>query len=206
MEKPDHKYLSAFREIEKNINSTVSFQEILDLTVEKVTCFLGVKGASMLILDHAHGGLKSSASYGLNSNCIHKELPHTEESIFDATSDSNFLEADPVTDPHTQYRESVKQEGIGKILSMPLAENGDMFGVLKIYFPEGYEFSQKIIGFLKILCPKIAMAVRTAFQYEAVEEKHESIMFDVWKWMKIRSYSYDTKVNNSYTPIPFRSR
>ena len=48
MEKPDQKYLSAFREIKKNINSTVSFQEILNLIVEKVTCFLDVKGASML--------------------------------------------------------------------------------------------------------------------------------------------------------------
>ena len=162
MEKPDQKYLSAFREIEKNINSTASFQEILNLIVEKVTCFLGVKGTSILILDHEYGGLKSSASYGLDSNCISETLPHTDRSIFDAMSESDFLEAESVTDPYTQYRESVKQEGIGKILSIPLAENGDMFGVLKIYFPEEYEFSQKIIGFLKKgVKMKIAYSART---------------------------------------------
>ena len=51
VEKLDQKYMSAFREIEEPIDSTVSFQKNSNLIVEKVTCFLEAKGARMLILD-----------------------------------------------------------------------------------------------------------------------------------------------------------
>ena len=74
MEKLDQKYMSAFREIEETIDSTVSFQEISNLIVEKVTCFLEANGASMLILDSGDGGPWSIISNRLvpsvQNNCL----------------------------------------------------------------------------------------------------------------------------------------
>ena len=53
-----------------------------------------------------------------------------------------------------------------------------------------------------MLCQKIALAIENAFQYESVEDKHESVMPDIWKWFKVKSYSRDIEVNGFHPSPP----
>ncbi len=202
MEKLNGKYLSALREIDNTINSTVNFQRISTLIVEKTTSFLGVKGISLSILEKGNGELKSTASFGLSGNYLSKTSHLTGKSIIDTLERRTLLISDAATDPCTQYPESAKQEGIGTVLSSPLSVNGNMVGVLRIYYPEGYELTKEIVTFVEMLCQKIALAIEKAFQYELVEDKHEIIMPDIWKWFRIKSYSRDIEVRGFNPPPP----
>ena len=201
MVKLGEKYSSAFWEISEAINSTINLQIILNLIVEKITSFLGVKGSSIFILENGDGELKSTASYGLSRNYLSKGPLLAGRSISETLEGKTVLITDAATDPRTQYPEAAKQEEIGAILSMPLSVHGNIIGALRVYSPEGYEFSKKKVIFVEALCQKVALAIENACQYELVEDKHESIMPDIWKWFKVKSDLRDLKVNGFHPPL-----
>ena len=195
------KYLSAFWEISDAINSTINLQRILNLIVEKITFLLGVRGSSIFVLENGDGKLKSTASYGLSKNYLSKGPLLVGKSISETLEGKTVLIADAATDPRTQYPEAAKQEGIGTILSMPLSVHGNIIGAFRIYSSEGYEFSKEKVTFVEALCQKAALAIENACQYELVEDRHESIMPDIWKWFKVKSDLRNLKVNDLHPPL-----
>lgn len=201
MVKLGEKYLSALWKISVAINSTVNLQVILNLIVEKITFLLGVKGSTIFVLENGNGKLKSTASYGLSRKYLSKGPLLAGRSISDTLEARTVLITDADRDPPTQCPEAAKQEGIGAILSMPLSVHGNIIGALRVYSPEGYEFSKEKVTFVEALCQKAALAIENARQYELVEDKHESIMPDVWKWFNVKSDLRDLKVNSFHPPI-----
>ena len=201
MVKLGEKYLSAFWEISEAINSTVNLQTILNLIVEKITSRLGVKGSNIFVLENGDRKLKSTASCGLSRNYLSKGPLLAGRSISETLEGKTVLITHADRDPRTQYPEAATQEGIGTILSMPLSVHGNIIGALRIYSPEGYKFSKEKVTFVEALCQKAALAIENACQYELVEDKHESIMPDVWKWFKVKSDLRDININGFHPPI-----
>ena len=117
MKKLNGKYLSALREINETIDSTVNFQRISNLVVEKTTFFLGVKGISLFILENGDGELKSTVSYGISRKYLSKGPQLTGKRIFDTLGGRTLLISDVATDPCTPHPEAAKQEGIEFVLS-----------------------------------------------------------------------------------------
>ncbi len=187
METLSKKYLSAFQDISAFLDSTVNLQKILNLIVEKITLSLGVKGTSIAVFENGDGRLRSAASYGLNGKPLSESPQRMEKSMLELLKQKTFLRFD-ATDSRSQYQKVARQEGDGAVLSIPLRVNENIHGVLEIISAEEYTFAREEMAFVLTVCRKIASAVETAFQYELVEDNHESISPDLWRWFKLKSY------------------
>ena len=185
MENNNNRLEVALQQIHEAVYSTLNLQQILDLMVRNTTVTLAVRGCSLFILSEEGKDLKAIASHGLSQSYLSKGHIHADKSISETMQGKVVLIDDPCQDPRIQYPEGAKKEGITSILSLPLSLNSKIIGVLRVYMSEGRTLSVEEIGFVKALCESCVLAIQNACCYEVLQEKHEIMMSDVWRWFRL---------------------
>ena len=65
-------------------------------------------------------------------------------------------------DPRIQYPEEAKKEGIASILSVPISVGGNIFGALRVYTAEAWEFTLEDVNFVQALAQIAGLALNMA--------------------------------------------
>jgi signal transduction protein with GAF and PtsI domain len=170
--------------ISQSISSTLSLDEVLQMIVENAAKTLDMKAASIRLLDEERRTLQVMAAYGLSKAYLEKGPVEVEKSIIDR----ECLECKVVSvhdvkkDKRLQYPEEIIREGIRSLLSLPLVVKGTAIGVLRVYAPVPYTFSESEIDFLSALACQGAIAIENARLFEHIKSEYEELTKDVWKW------------------------
>jgi GAF domain-containing protein len=180
-------YETALQQIQEAVYSTLNLQQILNMIVEKTTLTLGARGSSLFVLGEEGEEFKAVANHGLSQSYLSKGPVHKDKSISETLHGKMVLINHAAEDPRIQYPQAAKQEGIGSILSLPLCLGQKVIGVLRVYVRVGHVLSNEAIDFAKALCEMCALAIQNACCYETVEDRHETIMSDVWRWFKVET-------------------
>jgi signal transduction protein with GAF and PtsI domain len=170
--------------ISQSINSTLSLDEVLQMIVENAAKILGMKGASIRLLDEERKTLQVRAVYGLSKAYVEKGPVILEKSIIDR----ECLKCRIITvhnikeDRRLQYPEALVKEGIVSLLSLPLTVRGSAIGVLRVYTSTPYTFNESEIDFLSALACQGAIAIENARLFEHIKGEYKELARDVWKW------------------------
>jgi len=176
--------VQALMRISQSISSTLSLDDVLQMIVENAARILGMKAASLRLLDEEKKTLKVRAAYGLSKSYLEKGPVELEKS----TIDRECLKCKIIAirevrkDRRLQYGEELMREGITSLLSIPLAVRGYAIGVLRVYTSAPYTFSESDIDFLSALACQGAIAIENARLFEHVKSDYEDLTRDVWKW------------------------
>jgi signal transduction protein with GAF and PtsI domain len=174
----------ALIEIARSITSTLSLQEVLDKVVESAARALGLKAASIRLLDEERRTLTIKATYGLSKAYLQKGPVEVQKSPVDR----QCIEGEVVAVPdislsgELQYPEEIAREGIRSLLSIPLSVRGSVIGVLRVYTSRAYTFSDPEIEFLSALASQGATAIENARLFEHIQKEYKELTRDVWKW------------------------
>lgn len=170
--------------IAQSVNSTLSLDEVLHTIVENAARALGMRAASIRLLDGEGKALEVKAAYGLSEAYLGKGPVELDKSPVDreCLEGRCSLVPDIRTDTTLQYPEEIAQEGIRAMLTAPLKVKGRAIGVLRVYASIPYEFSPAEIEFLTTLASYGAIAIENARLYEHVKTEYEDLTRDVWKW------------------------
>jgi GAF domain-containing protein len=159
MEKPIVNYESLIR-ITKAISTIRDPEEIVLITVEGITHALNVKGCTLFLFSARSNELKIAGSFGLSDDYINKGPVSALESIATALQDGQPVAIYDVTDdPRIQYPEEAKKEGICSILSTPIILGEKLFGCLRIYTAEPWEFTLDDVNFVQAVAQIVGMAM-----------------------------------------------
>lgn len=176
------KYLRLFKGVCKQINASLELPEVLHSITENAAMILGAKGCGIFLLDPKNNRLNLSASYGLSREYIEKGPLDAEKSMADCLSGKTVLVHDAANDPRIQYREEAKREGVGSILSMPMAVRDRVIGVLRIYTATPTEFSEFESEFISGLAEIGAIGIENARMYHHLKGDYEKLVSDVTQW------------------------
>ncbi|NPV53380.1 MAG: GAF domain-containing protein [Firmicutes bacterium] len=180
-----YRRMQVLSEIARQIGLTSELSEVLNLLVEGAARAMGVKAASLRLLDRFGERLTISAAYGLTDEYIAKGPVEVHKSVLDYEV---VLEKKPVTihdatlDPKFQYRQEAEREGIRSVLCVPLMAREKVLGVLRVYTGVPYEFSQDEIEFLAALANLGALAIENAHMHKQMKDSYERLMADVSSW------------------------
>ena len=95
---------------------------------------LGVKGASIRLLDETEETLELVASCGLSEKYLQKGPVSAQKSIAQALNERKpVIILNAATDKRVQYRNMNQEEGIVTILSVPIKTKEKVIGVLRLY-------------------------------------------------------------------------
>ena len=176
----DHErmYLRSFQEISSAINTSLNVSKVLELIVTKVTEALSIKGCVVRLLDPKTQDLYVAQSYGLSREFIAKGPVDAQRSIAENMAGRTVVIDDILTDPRLQYHAAHAEEGIRKILSIPLMVRGKFIGSLRIFTGERERFTEREINFATSIAQQCAFAIENARMYQRLQHEYQQILID----------------------------
>lgn len=176
--------MRALIDIARTLSSTLSLQEVLDRITESAAKTLGMRAASIRLLDEERKRLIIKATYGLSKAYLEKGPVEVEKSPIDMLCiEGQVVQVTDISkDTRLQYPEEIMKEGIGALLSIPVSLKGAVIGVLRVYTAIAYKFTAAEMDFLSALASHGAIAIENARLFEHIRRDYEDLTRDVWKW------------------------
>jgi GAF domain-containing protein len=174
----ERRYLKSFEEISSAINSTLNIGKVLELVVKLVTQVLRGKGCTVRLLDPKTQNLYVAQAYGLSKEFLEKGPVHSQRSIADNMAGKIVIIDDVFTDPRLQYPAAVAEEGIRKVLSIPLMVRSKVIGVLRFMTGERPPFTQREINFATAIAQQCAFAIENARMYQRLKCEYQQMLID----------------------------
>jgi GAF domain-containing protein len=174
----ERRYLQSFQELSSAINSTLNIGKVLELVVKLVTQVLNGKGCTVRLLDPKTQNLYVAQAYGLSREFLEKGPVHSKLSIADNMAGKIVIVDDVFTDPRLQYPAAVAEEGIRKVLSIPLMVRSKVIGVLRFMTGERPPFTQREIHFATAVAQQCAFAIENARMYQRLKCEYQQMLID----------------------------
>jgi GAF domain-containing protein len=163
-----------------SIMESQDIKQILQTLTADVAKAIGVKAASIRLLDDARVTLKLAASFGLSEKYINKGPISAEKSIAEALKGKPVVVKDAAKDSGVQYREEKKEEGIVSILCVPIKSREEVFGVLRLYTETEQEFTEDEIGLVTALAYLGGVAIQNVNLYSMLKSDIKDLRDDFW--------------------------
>lgn len=169
-----------FRDIATHITASTDIKTILQALTEDVAKAIGVKAATIRLLDDNRVTLHLAASYGLSEKYLKKGPISAEKSIAQALQGKPVVVKDAATDAGVQYRDEKKQEGIVTILSVPIKSREEVIGVLRLYSAASREFTDDEIQFVNAIAYMGGVAIQNMSLLSMLKDDVKDLRENVW--------------------------
>ena len=169
-----------FHDLAANINSTLDVKKIMHILSADVADALGVKAASVRLLDESKEKLELVASYGLSEKYLDKGPISAEKSIAEALKGKPVVVKSAASDKGVQYRKEKEEEGIASILCVPIKSKDEVIGVLRLYSGVEREFTEDEIMLVTALALQGGLAIQNASMYLMLEQDMKDLKDDLW--------------------------
>jgi signal transduction protein with GAF and PtsI domain len=175
MKSKEKDYFEALYEVTRLINGSLDPGRVLEEIVRSVVSAMGLKAASLRLLDDRKKKLLLGASHGLSGDYLQKGPILVEASGLDrkALRGKTCIIRDARTDPDFQYGLKAREEGIASVLVVPLVRERKALGVLRVYADTVRDFSKREIRFLEAVAHLSAIALDNARLHRALETRCE---------------------------------
>jgi GAF domain-containing protein len=174
----ERQYLRSFQEVSSTINSTLQIGKVLELVVTKVTQVLGANGCAVRLLDPKTQNLYLAQAHGLSKEFLNKGPVDSQKSIAENAAGKIIVINDVLSDPRLQYPAETAEEGVRKLLSIPLMVRGKFIGVLRVFTGERPPFKDREISFATAIAQQCAFAIENARIYQRVKYEYQQLLVD----------------------------
>ena len=145
------------------VSDTIIESDNLDVMATQATQLLvgalGIKGATLFILNPEREALEILASSGLSTDYVNKGPILVDQSIKLASNREPVVISDATASDRLQYPDKAKAEGIRSIVSFPVNVRGKIIGALRLYHSEVWETTGEDANHLQVLCQQLGMAL-----------------------------------------------
>ena len=130
-----HRETQLFFDLAVNLSSSLEVKGILhSMTADLAKAIMGIKGASIRLVDETKQTLELVAAFGLSKKYLQKGPVSAQKSIAQAMKNGNpVIIPNAATDRRVQYRDMNREEGIVTSLSAPIKTKEKVIGVLRLY-------------------------------------------------------------------------
>ena len=169
----EKEYLRVFEEITKTVSSSLHLKDVLDMIVKKIPQVMGLKGSSVRLMDKEKKQLELAAHYGLSEKYANKGPVSYDKSIDDALAGKTVSEYDVMENKDARYYKEAVEEGIMRILSIPMRFKNEIIGVLRLYSDKPVQYNDEDFRFMSAIAEQTAIAIVNAeyFEKEISREK-----------------------------------
>jgi GAF domain-containing protein len=169
-----------FHVLTASIMESRDINQILQTLTADVAKAIGVKAATIRLMDDARVTLKLAASYGLSEKYLNKGPISAEKSIAEALKGKPIVVKDASKDSGVQYRDEKKEEGIVSILCVPIKSHEEVFGVLRLYSETERDFTEDEIEFVTALAYLGGVAIQNVNLHMMLKSDIKDLRDNVW--------------------------
>jgi signal transduction protein with GAF and PtsI domain len=172
-----HPYFTALFEAAKAVHSSLNPEDVLQQVVRSSADALGVRAASLRLLDRDARMLVLAAHHGLSRTYLEKGPVSRGGSDIDrrALAGETVVVLDAPNDARFQYRAAAAEEGFRSVLCVPVQIDGQGIGVLRVYSDELRPFDQGEVELLTAMATLGGIAIRNAEQFGRVRNDLQNL-------------------------------
>jgi len=181
-------HTSLFR-IAQALTSSLELQPLLDQVLAATVLEMGLKAASVRLLDGSGKRLELVAAHGLSERYLTKGAVVLAKSPIDQRllAGETVVLYNVAEDPGFQYPAEAESEGIRSVLAVPLRVKDKIVGVMRVYSALPRPFTSVGIEFLESVAGLVAVAIENARLYQALRARYEGLKVDVSEWYRFLS-------------------
>jgi len=169
-----------FLDLAVNLSASLEVKQILHSMSADLAAALGVKAASIRLLDEDKQTLELVASHGLSEKYLEKGPVSAKKSIAPTLSGKTVVVKNAATDRRVQYRQMNQEEGIVSILSVPIKTKEKVIGVLRLYSGVPREFTPNEIMLVTALAHLGGLAIQNASLYLVCQTYMKDLKDELW--------------------------
>lgn len=162
-------YFKTLNEIGKAINATQELGPILDLIVRRLPEVMKLKACTIRLIE-SQGRLELKAAHGLSRSYLERGPLDDELATYYILQGEPVMIPDAKVDIHTIYHKEAAAEGVGSILAVPIAVQGETVGMIRLLSSEIRYFSQTDINFAMSVAEQGGIAIQNAANYQQCRE------------------------------------
>ncbi len=169
-----------FLELASKINSSLDITKILEFLTEETCKALGMKAASIRLLNPETGEQELVTTYGLSQAFIDKGPVLAKKSITDTVKGKTVVISDVATDKRLQYPKETVAEGIRSMLCVPIKSREKVIGMLRLFSAEKRKYPNDVIMLVEALAHTGGLAIQNASMYLRLEQAKKDLETDMW--------------------------
>jgi GAF domain-containing protein len=169
-----------FHDLAAGINSSLDVRSIFQTLTADIAKALGVKAASALIIDKEKQTLELVASHGLSAKYLDRGPLAVGESMAETLKGNSVVVKDAGNDKRIQHGKEKNEEGIVSILSVPLKDNQEVIGALRLYSETPRDFTEDEVNLVTALALQGGVAIQNAGMYLRLQEDMKALNDDMW--------------------------
>jgi signal transduction protein with GAF and PtsI domain len=151
--------LEIYKLFVKTISEANHIEEMSTRLTQILVGALGIKGASLFILDPEREELELLSSAGLSMEYVNKGPIFVDKSIKVGPNREPVIIMDTQASDQIQYPEKAKDEGVRSIVSYPITMRKKIIGSLRLYHSEQWEISKEDLDFVEALAQTTGLAL-----------------------------------------------
>jgi GAF domain-containing protein len=169
-----------FLELASKINSSLDIKQVIEYLTEETCKALGMKGATIRLVNSETGEQELVAAYGLSQEFLNKGKVSSDKSITAALNGETVVIPDVATDKRLQYPAETVKEGVRSMLCVPIKSREEVIGVLRLFSGTKRDFPEDVIMMVNALAHTGALAIQNASMFLKLQEDKKDLEKDIW--------------------------
>jgi GAF domain-containing protein len=169
-----------FLELAASLNSSLDIKQILNNMTSEVTDGLGMKGSDIRLLNQTNKKLALVSSYGLSERFLGDSRMNRLDMTQSALKGNTLVIENVDDDGASQFKDLLKQEGIGAMIMAPIRARDDVIGTMSLYSQSPRHFSADVKAMIQALAHQGGLAIQNASLYLKLQEDKKDLEADIW--------------------------
>ena len=155
----EQQFLDIFQKVIRLTSKVYDHQEVMDTIVCALPSLLAIDACTIRLHDSSIGRFVLGAAHGVSMEYLSREVIDTDETL-------NMVRAGhPVHTTHVDedqflpFHEEASREGIKSVLTLPIAFQDELIGIMRLLTRDARKFSVEEISFAMALAEQVGIAI-----------------------------------------------
>ncbi|HSO10185.1 MAG TPA: GAF domain-containing protein [Desulfoprunum sp.] len=167
----EYRYLQVFHQVTRMISMVRDSHQVMTNIVQSLPELLAIDACTIRLLDQASGTFVLGAAAGLSPEYLARPDVDSRETIATAASGHPVAMSAVADSPHRSFREAALREGIESVLTLPIAFQERVIGIMRLLTRTPREFAEDEILFSVALAEQVGIAISNGRMFRQLEQQ-----------------------------------
>jgi PAS domain S-box-containing protein len=158
-ESRQQQYLDIFQKVIRLTSKVYDHQEVMETIVQALPDLLAIDACTIRLHDVSIGSFVLGAAHGVSVEYLSREVIDTEDTLNMVRSGHPVYSAHVDEDRFLPFRDAACREGIKSVLTLPIAFQGNVIGIMRLLTRNARSFSPEEISFTMALAEQVGIAI-----------------------------------------------
>lgn len=155
----EQQFLGIFQKVIRLTAKVDDHQEVMDTIVRSLPALLNIDACTIRLHDASIGAFVLGAAHGVSMEYLSREVIDTEETLNMVRSGYPVYSTHVDEDRFLPFREAASREGIKNVLTLPIAHQKELIGIMRLLTRGERRFSSEEISLAMALAEQVGIAI-----------------------------------------------